>query len=94
MTGKRKGKEADGTSERDGANEGLSLEGRLQRLDAIVAALEGGEVELEAGLALFEEGVRHIREADSLLTRAELRVEELVGEADAARLVTLGDAEE
>jgi exodeoxyribonuclease VII small subunit len=56
-----------------------SLEARLRRLDRIVANLEGGEVELEAGLALFEEGVRHIREAEALLARAELRVEELVG---------------
>jgi exodeoxyribonuclease VII small subunit len=59
----------------------LSLEDRLQRLDRIVAALEGGETELERGLSLFEEGVRHIREAEALLSRAELRVEELVGEA-------------
>ncbi len=56
-----------------------SLESRLQRLDRIVAELEGGEVPLESGLALFEEGVRHIREAEALLARAELRVEELVG---------------
>lgn len=58
----------------------LTLEGRLQRLDEIVAALEGGEVELERGLALFEEGIRHIRESERLISQAELRVEELVGE--------------
>jgi exodeoxyribonuclease VII small subunit len=62
-----------------------SLESRLRRLDEIVARLEGGELELEEGLALFEEGVRHVREAEALLARAELRVEELVGEGDAAR---------
>lgn len=59
-----------------------SLEDRLRRLDEIVVRLEGGEVELEKGLALFEEGVRHIREAESLLSRAELRVEELIGEGE------------
>lgn len=59
-----------------------SLESRFQRLDRIVAELEGGEVPLETGLALFEEGVRHIREAEALLARAELRVEELVGGED------------
>ena len=58
----------------------LTLEGRLQRLDEIVAALEGGEVELERGLALFEEGIRHIRESERLISQAELRVEELVRE--------------
>lgn len=68
----------------EGADE-PTLETRLQRLDEIVSTLEGGEVELERGLALFEEGVRHIREAEALLARAELRVEELVGEADDLR---------
>jgi exodeoxyribonuclease VII small subunit len=62
-----------------------TLEDRLRRLDRIVAELEGGEVELEKGLALFEEGVRHIREAEALLARAELRVEELVGDGEGAR---------
>jgi len=62
-----------------------TLEDRLRRLDRIVAELEGGEVALEKGLALFEEGVRHIREAEALLARAELRVEELVGEGEGAR---------
>ena len=65
--------------------EELTLEGRLQRLDEIVTTLESGEVELERGLALFEEGVRHIREAEAVLSRAELRVEELVGEAETLR---------
>jgi exodeoxyribonuclease VII small subunit len=60
----------------------LSLEERLRRLDRIVATLEGGEVELEQGLELFEEGVGHIRAAEALLSRAELRVEELIGEVE------------
>ena len=58
----------------------LTLEERLRRLDEIVAALEGGDVELERGLALFEEGIRHIRESEILISQAEFRVEELVGE--------------
>ncbi len=65
--------------------EAPSLEDRLRRLDQIVARLEGGEVELEEGLALFEEGVGHVRQAEALLARAELRVEELVGEGSTAR---------
>ena len=60
----------------------LSLEARLGRLDRIVAELEGGEVELERGLELFEEGVTHLRQTEALLRKAELRVEELVGEAE------------
>jgi exodeoxyribonuclease VII small subunit len=63
-----------------------SLEERLRRLEAIVAALEGGSVDLDEGLRLFEEGVGHIREAEQLLSAAELRVEELVGKPESARL--------
>ena len=58
----------------------LRLEERLRRLDEIVAALEGSDVELERGLALFEEGVGHIRESEILISKVEFRVEELVGE--------------
>lgn len=68
--------------EREAEAEEPTLEARLRRLDEIVATLEGGDVELERGLALFEEGVRHIRQAEALLAQAELRVEELVGEAE------------
>jgi len=60
------------------SEEEMTLEQRLARLDQIVASLDGGDVEIERGLALFEEGVRHVREAEALLSRAELRVEELV----------------
>lgn len=63
----------------------LTLEERLRRLDEIVSALESGDVELDRGLELFEEGVRHIRNAERLLAQAELKVEELVGSEAALR---------
>jgi exodeoxyribonuclease VII small subunit len=72
----------------------LSLEERLQRLDRIVATLEGGEVELERGLELFEEGVRHIRAAEALLSRAELRVEELIGDVESLEVRPFGEEPE
>ena len=59
-----------------------TLEERLRRLDEIVAALENDRVELDQGLALFEEGIGHIRAAEQLLSHAELRIEELVGRSD------------
>lgn len=60
----------------------MSVEERLRRLDRIVAALDAEDVELERSLALFEEGIRHVRAAERLLSAAELRVEELIeGEA-------------
>ncbi|TVP57033.1 MAG: exodeoxyribonuclease VII small subunit [Gemmatimonadales bacterium] len=69
------------SSESPNGQEAPSLEDRLRRLDEIVVRLEGGDVKLEDGLELFEEGVRHIREAETLLSRAEMRVEELIGES-------------
>lgn len=64
----------------DGAE--LGLEARLERLDEIIRSLEQEEIDLEAALALFEEGVGHVRRAEEVLARAELKVEELVGDAE------------
>jgi exodeoxyribonuclease VII small subunit len=62
------------------AGEVVSLEDRLRRLEVIVGQLEAEELELDRALALFEEGVDHVREAEKALAAAELRVEELLGE--------------
>lgn len=67
----------------EGEREGLSLEARLRRLEEIVVALEADGVELDRALALFEEGVAHLRRAERTLAEAELRVEELIGGGDA-----------
>lgn len=69
-----------------------TLEERLRRLEEIVAAMEGGEVDLDRGLALFEEGITHIRSAEKLLADAELRIEELIGESEALETRPLEDA--
>jgi len=66
------------TGDAESAEQGL--EGRLRRLDEGVAALEADELELGRALAHFAEGVRHVRHAERLLARAELRVEELLGD--------------
>ena len=55
-----------------------SLEARLGRLEEILARMEADEVPLEEALELFEEGVAHVREAERVLSTAELRVEELL----------------
>lgn len=60
----------------------MSLEARLQRLEAIVGNLETEELKLDGALALFEEGVAHVKEAEKVLAAAELRVEELLGEGE------------
>lgn len=75
------------TDEAGGAVEGEtpSLEARLKRLEAILSALEADELELERALALFEEGVEHVRAAERILARTELRVEELLDTEGATR---------
>ena len=74
---------------RAGEPQPMSIEKRLRRLDRIVAALDAEDVELEQGLALFEEGIRHVRAAEELLSAAQLRVEELI-EGEVRRRDTAG----
>lgn len=56
-----------------------SLEDRLERIDKIVAALDSDSVGLGQALALFEEGIQHVKKAEEVLEQAELRVTELAG---------------
>lgn len=55
---------------------------RIARLEEILRRLEREDLELEEALALFEEGVTHVRAAERLLRVAELRVERLLERAD------------
>jgi exodeoxyribonuclease VII small subunit len=72
----------------------VSLEARLRRLEEIVGQLETEELELDRALAVFEEGVVHVREAERALAGAELRVEELLGEGDQLNTRPLEGVEE
>ena len=60
-----------------------SFEGALERLEAIVARLEAGELPLEQALAAFEEGVALSRRCAGELEAAERRIEQLVGDSEA-----------
>jgi exodeoxyribonuclease VII small subunit len=76
-------------SERTAASEGSgagsagtpteSFEASAERLAAIVAELESGELPLERSLRLFEEGIKLARSAQKRLDEAEQRVEQLLG---------------
>ncbi|MCG6957848.1 MAG: exodeoxyribonuclease VII small subunit [Gemmatimonadetes bacterium] len=59
-------------------DDAVTLEGRLRRLEEIMGQLEADEVDVEKALALFEEGVGHVRAAEQILSETELRVEELL----------------
>lgn len=54
----------------------------LARLEEIVRKLEADDVELDAALALFEEGVVRLRAARERLVAAELKVQAVLEEAD------------
>ncbi len=57
------------------------FEESLQRLEAIVEELEQPGVSLDRSLALFEEGITHLRAASETLGRAEESVKVLVARA-------------
>jgi exodeoxyribonuclease VII small subunit len=60
-----------------------SLEQRIRRLEEISNALEAEDIELDAALALFGEGVENVRAARAVLQAAELRIETLIAETSA-----------
>ena len=59
---------------------GLPFEAALEKLEEVVDRLEQGDLELEASLAAFEEGVRLSRRCASQLDAAEQRIEVLTRE--------------
>jgi exodeoxyribonuclease VII small subunit len=58
-------------------HEQRTLEEALDRLEQITRSLEGGEIELEQSLNLYEEGIRLIRLAEEAIRSAEMRIERL-----------------
>jgi exodeoxyribonuclease VII small subunit len=53
---------------------------QLERLEEIVRRLEAEDLDLDAALKLFEEGVERLREARERLGAAETRVKQVLGE--------------
>jgi exodeoxyribonuclease VII small subunit len=58
-----------------------TFEAALDRLNEIAEALEGDGMELDESLALFEEGVRLLRFAETVLAGADQRVRQLLEQA-------------
>jgi exodeoxyribonuclease VII small subunit len=67
----------------------MSIAQDLNRLEEIVRRLEAEEVELDAALALFEEGVTRLRAARERLASAEVKVQTVLQEAGDLRLTDL-----
>ena len=59
-----------------------SLGDELRRLEEIVRRLEAEDVDLDAALALFEEGVARLRAARERLQEAEVKVQRVLERAD------------
>ena len=60
----------------------MSFETSLERLESISARLEDEELELDAALALFEQGIAELRAATAFLADAETRLKQLTEAAD------------
>ena len=62
----------------------MSFEKDLARLEQIAAALDRADLSLDESLALFEEGIKRLRDASDALAKAEGRVTTLVEQANGA----------
>jgi len=66
----------------------MSFENNIARLEAIAARLEDEELDLDAALSLFEEGIAELRAASTFLAKAETRLKQLNEAADGVFKVT------
>jgi len=63
-------------------NKTVNLEKALEELEAIVEALESGDLPLEKAMKKFEDGIRLTRDCQAALKDAEQKVEILLKDAD------------
>lgn len=57
-----------------------AFENSVAELESLVETLETGEIGLEEALSRFERGVVLARQCQAMLKRAELRIDQLLGE--------------
>ena len=60
----------------------VSLQDELRQLEEIVRRLEANDLDLDAALALFEEGIARLRAARERLQDAEVRIQRVLERAD------------
>ena len=63
----------------------MSFEEKLQELESIVEKLENGQLSLDESIDLFEKGIKLVRECDSNLKNARMKVEKLIEENNELR---------
>jgi exodeoxyribonuclease VII small subunit len=69
------------SSQDPGPSSSTPLAEELARLEEIVRKLEADDVDLDAALVLFEEGIARLRAARERLAAAELKVQAVLEEA-------------
>jgi exodeoxyribonuclease VII small subunit len=62
--------------------QGMAFGDALAELEAIVASLEGGELDLEDSMTRYERGVELLRELQQRLATAQQKVTVLIGELE------------
>ncbi len=77
---------------KDSLNSFDSFEQLFRELEATVAKLEAGDLSLDESLALFQRGMDLSKKCGALLDQAELRIKELVPQANGE--IELEDLEE
>lgn len=87
---KRKGTEPD----EGAANEGLSFEQMMERLEQLVSHLERGDLSLEESIRSFEEGIKLVKQCTAVLGQAEKRIQRLTQEGAALAETTPAIEEE
>ena len=70
---------------------GANFDSKLARIEAIVAELEEGGLDLEAAIARYKEGVELRKECGAVLAGFKKQVEELTQDADNALRAYDGD---
>ena len=60
----------------------LNFEDSLAKLESIVDALENNDVSLEESVKKFEEGIKLVKDCQSQLKEAELKVNKLMGDGE------------
>ena len=66
----------------------------MTQLEGIVQAMETGELNLEESLKQFEKGIQLARDCQDTLSRAELKVEQLIEKNGLQQTVELEDLNE
>ena len=67
------------------------FDARLERLEGIVAELEGGGLGLEEAIERYQEGIGHLKNCHGTLAGYRQRVEELTRDAEGALRPYAGD---